>query len=56
MDTKQFSEKLNILNSKLSDSLIKKNYESVLIGNLFYDHLQTNFQINNPILGNFYFS
>ena len=48
MDTKHFSEKLNILNSKLSDSLIKKNYESVLIGNLFYDHLQTNFQINNP--------
>jgi hypothetical protein len=50
MDTLDFFEKLNILNSKLSDSLIKNNYESILIGNLFYDHLELNFQNKKPNL------
>ena len=35
-----FIEKLNLLNKELKDSLINNNYEPLLIGNLFYDHLQ----------------
>lgn len=36
--------KLTILNSKLSNSLTSRKLESVLIGNLFYDHLERDFQ------------
>ena len=42
--SKDFNDKLNILNNSLSHSLINKGFESVLIGNLFYDHLEPDFQ------------
>lgn len=48
VNSETFKEKLTELNSKLSDSLIQKNYESILIGNLFYDHLEEDFQKHIP--------
>jgi len=48
MYSTDFMTKLRILNSNLSNSLTSKNLQSVLIGNLFYDHLEVNFQ-NNPL-------
>jgi hypothetical protein len=38
----EFIDNLNYLNTTLKDSLIKNNYMSVLLGNLFYDHEQKN--------------
>ena len=52
MYSEEFNAKLHILNSNLSDSLKSKKFESVLIGNLFYDHLEVDFQNHkvNPAL------
>jgi hypothetical protein len=52
MYSADFTTKLRILNSNLSNSLTSKNLESVLIGNLFYDHLERDFQNHslNPLL------
>jgi hypothetical protein len=44
INSQEFTAKLNILNNSLSRSLINKGFESVLIGNLFYDHLEHDFQ------------
>jgi hypothetical protein len=48
MYSEEFNSKLTILNSNLSNSLTSKGLESVLIGNLFYDHLEKDFQ-NLPL-------
>ena len=48
MYSEEFKQKLNVLNSNLSNSLKSKHFESVLIGNLFYDHLEKDFQ-NLPL-------
>ena len=48
VNSTSFKEKLSQLNSKLSDSLIKNNYESILIGNLFYEHLESDFENHSP--------
>jgi len=48
MYSEEFKSKLTILNSNLSNSLTSKGLESVLIGNLFYDHLERDFQ-NHPL-------
>jgi len=47
INSKEFTVKLNILNNSLSHSLINKGFKSVLIGNLFYDHLEPDFQNHN---------
>ena len=48
MYSEEFKSKLTILNSNLSNNLISKSLEPVLIGNLFYDHLEQDFQ-NHPL-------
>lgn len=48
MYSEEFMIKLHALNSTLSNSLKKLKLESVLIGNLFYDHLEKDFQ-NHPL-------
>lgn len=48
MYSEEFTTKLHVLNSNLSESLKSKGFEPVLIGNLFYDHLELNFQ-NHPL-------
>jgi hypothetical protein len=52
MNSVNFLENLTILNTSLSTSLKMKGYESILIGNLFYDHLELDFHEHpmNPIL------
>jgi hypothetical protein len=52
MYCEEFTTKLHILNMELSNSLTNKNLKSVLIGNLFYDHLEVDFQNHslNPLL------
>lgn len=46
-ESEEFKKELYSLNKCISDTLNSKNYEAVLIGNLFYDHLQRNF-VNSP--------
>jgi hypothetical protein len=48
MYSNEFMTKLSELNTSISRSLTSRNLEPVLIGNLFYDHLEVNFQ-NNPL-------
>jgi len=52
INSENFNNKLHYLNTSLSNSLTTKGVESVLIGNLFYDHLEENFQTCplNPLL------
>lgn len=46
--SENFVNKLRTLNSLLSESLKTHGLEEVLIGNLFYDHLELNFQNKPP--------
>jgi hypothetical protein len=48
MNSVDFHGKLNALNGALVESLQKSGVETVLIGNLFYDHLESDFQ-NRPL-------
>jgi predicted O-methyltransferase YrrM len=43
LQSKRFENNLRTLNASLIESLNKKNYRPVLLGNLFYDHLEFNF-------------
>jgi hypothetical protein len=43
IESEDFRQKLSFLNSALKDALIKSGYPEVLIGNLFYDHVQEKF-------------
>lgn len=44
----ELHDKLIVLNTTLSNALAEKRHEQVLIGNLFYDHLQPNFKNSTP--------
>jgi hypothetical protein len=44
----RLNNRLNELNNKLEIALVKNGYEPVLLGNLFYDHLQPNFKNSIP--------
>lgn len=48
MYSEEFKRNLHVLNSNLTNSLTSRKLESVLIGNLFYDHLEQDFQ-NHPL-------
>lgn len=45
----EFKSYLNSLNKSIVESLLDKNLRSVIIGNLFYDHLQPDFHLSRPI-------
>ena len=47
INSENFNNKLHYLNTSLTKSLIIKGVEPVLIGNLFYDHLEENFQTHS---------
>ncbi len=52
IESDEFKNKLNILNNNLKEKLEKEKVPTLLIGNLFYDHLQQNPQFYNSPLYN----
>tara|TARA_B110000495_G_scaffold145319_1_gene128241 strand:- start:3025 stop:3762 length:738 start_codon:yes stop_codon:yes gene_type:complete len=40
INSKEFKTRLDILNERLRQSLVENNFPPVIIGNIFYDHLQ----------------
>lgn len=44
----ELNHRLTILNNTLADALAMKGHEQILIGNLFYDHLQPGFKTMPP--------
>ena len=51
VESTDFINKLNVLNSNLKKELENKNYVPTLLGNLFYDHEQmTPPFFNSPLL------